>query len=124
MAGLKDRIAICAATELVNGGKGHRFSIEEDGETTPAFVIRFKDQVHGYVNRCSHQAFELDWNPGEYFDLDNRFLMCSTHGALFNPETGQCVYGRCNGAGLKKLDIREVDGKVYLDRDFKVEKSK
>lgn len=124
MAELKGGITICAGTELVNGGKGHRFAIDMDGETTPAFVIRFKDRVHGYVNRCSHQAFELDWNPGEFFDLDCRFLMCTTHGALFNPESGDCVYGRCNGYGLKKLDIHEVDGKVYLDKKFKVEKSK
>jgi nitrite reductase/ring-hydroxylating ferredoxin subunit len=120
MVGLDDHLVICAGAELVNGGKGHRFSIEQDGEKIPAFVIRFKDKVHGYVNRCSHQAFELDWNPGEFFDLDSRFLMCSTHGALFNPDNGQCVFGRCNGIGLKKLDIHEAGGKVYLQNRTKV----
>jgi len=120
MAELEGRLAICDGSELVNGGKGHRFSIAQDGENIPAFVVRFQDKVHGYINRCSHQAFELDWNPGEFFDLDNRFLLWSTHGALFNPENGQCVFGRCNGVGLKKLDIREVGGKVYLENPAKV----
>jgi len=119
MAGL-ERVAICLGTELVNGGKGHRFSIEKDGEKIPAFVVRFEDRVHGYINQCSHQAFELDWNPGEFFDLNRRFLMCSTHGALFSPESGVCVFGRCNGIGLKKLDILELGDKVYLENSTKV----
>ena len=120
MAGLDGRVAICRGAELVNGGKGHRFSIEKDGEKIPAFVVRFEDRVHGYINQCSHQAFELDWNPGEFFDLNRRYLMCSTHGALFNPENGACVFGRCSGVGLKKLDILELGDKVYLENSTKV----
>jgi nitrite reductase/ring-hydroxylating ferredoxin subunit len=123
MAGLIDRVILCQGAELVNGSKGHRFLIEKDGETIPAFVIRFEDQVHGYINQCSHQAFELDWNPGEFFDLNRRFLMCSTHGALFNPESGECVFGRCNGIGLEKLDILELGDKVYLENSTKVDNS-
>ena len=116
MAGLGKPVAICDSELLLNGGKGHRFAIDQDGENVPAFVIRFQDRVHGYVNRCSHQAFELDWNPGEFFDLNRRYLMCSTHGALFDPQDGRCVFGRCDGVGLKKLDIREADDKVYLHK--------
>jgi len=114
-------VAICRGAELVNGGKGRRFSIDKDGEKIPAFVIRFEDRVHAYVNQCSHQAFELDWNPGEFFDLNRRFLMCSTHGALFNPENGECVFGRCGRIGLKKLDIHELGDKVYLENFTKAE---
>lgn len=121
MAKLEEGAAICESSSLRNGGTGHRFSLALNEETVPAFVIRFEDRVHGYINRCSHQAFELDWNPGEFFDRDRRFLMCSTHGALFNPESGQCVFGRCNGAGLKKLDIHELNGKVYFKSVTKVE---
>lgn len=120
MAGVDGRVVLCQSAELVNGGKGYRFSIEKDGEKIPAFVIRFEGRVHGYVNQCSHQAFELDWNPGEFFDLNRQFLMCSTHGALFHPENGDCVFGRCNGAGLKKLDILELDDKVYLENYTKI----
>jgi len=44
-------------------------------------------------------------------------LVCSTHGALFEPGTGYCVAGPCRGASLERLDVRERDGRVVLAGD-------
>ena len=58
---------------------------------------------------------ELDWEPGEVFDLDGEYLICANHGALYEPETGACAGGPCNGVGLEPLIVVETEGKVYLD---------
>lgn len=106
---------ICATADVPDGGKGVRFSIERWGRETPAFVIRFQGRAHAYINECGHVPVELDWQPGEFFDHSGLYLICSVHGALYSPETGRCLGGRCNGKGLKPLAIEERDGTIYLD---------
>jgi nitrite reductase/ring-hydroxylating ferredoxin subunit len=106
---------ICASDELVEGGDGVRFEIELNGETAPAFAIRHGGRVYAYLNRCAHIAMELDWKPGKFFDADGEYLICSTHGALYAPESGACRGGPCRGAALAGLNAFEADGKVYLN---------
>jgi nitrite reductase/ring-hydroxylating ferredoxin subunit len=108
---------ICASGELVEGGDGVRFEVEWDGETAPAFAIRHGGRAYGYLNRCAHIAMELDWKPGKFFDTDGEYLICSTHGALYAPETGACRGGPCRGAGLVSLTVFEADGQVYMRKD-------
>jgi nitrite reductase/ring-hydroxylating ferredoxin subunit len=106
---------ICASDELVDGGTGVRFELDgEGGEATPAFVVRHQGRVHGYLNRCGHIPVELDWQHGQFFDGGGLYLICATHGALYDPATGQCVGGRCNGRGLVPLPMTEHGGSVYL----------
>ena len=105
---------ICASSDLADGGDGVRFDIERDGETVPAFAIRHGGRVYAYLNRCAHIAMELDWNAGKFFDTDGEYLICSTHGALYAPESGACRGGPCRGAALVRLNVFEADGKVYM----------
>jgi nitrite reductase/ring-hydroxylating ferredoxin subunit len=105
---------ICASSDLPDGGDGMRFDIERNGETAPAFAIRHGGRVYAYLNRCAHIAMELDWKPGKFLDADGEYLICSTHGALYAPESGACRGGPCRGAALTGLDVFEADGKVYM----------
>ena len=106
---------ICASGELAEAGDGVRFELEWEGETAPAFAIRHGGRVHAYVNRCAHIAMELDWKQGKLFDTDGEYLICSTHGALYAPESGACRGGPCRGAKLVGLNVFEADGNVYLN---------
>ena len=108
---------ICASGDLADGGDGMRFDIERDGQLTPAFAIRHGGRVYAYLNRCAHIAMELDWKPGKFFDTDSEYLICSTHGALYAPDSGACRGGPCRGAPLSALNVFEADGKVYLIKD-------
>lgn len=108
---------ICAAAELADGGKGIRFTVELGGREQPAFAVRFRGRVFAYYNRCAHVPTELDWNAGEFFDHSGLYLVCATHGALYDPATGACVLGRCNGRGLQGLAVVEEDGKVFLKQE-------
>jgi nitrite reductase/ring-hydroxylating ferredoxin subunit len=108
---------ICASAALADGGSGVRFEVERGGAILPAFVVRFRGAVHAYVNECRHQATELDWNPGEFFDAGRLYLICATHGALYEPDNGLCIDGPCRGARLAAVAVRERDGGVYCSGD-------
>jgi nitrite reductase/ring-hydroxylating ferredoxin subunit len=112
MAG-RERV-ICASAALDEGGDGVRFEIERTGATASGFAIRFAGVVHAYLNRCAHVGVELDWEPGKFFDSERLLLICSSHGALYDPSSGECLGGPCGGGGLEKLAIEERDGEVLL----------
>jgi len=109
-----DARLICASAELADGGKGVRFELSTHSR---GFAIRHYGKVHAYVNRCPHAGTELDWQPGEFFETGGLYLVCSTHGALFEPSTGYCVAGPCRGASLEPLELCEREGRVFLLHD-------
>ncbi|MFC3532843.1 Rieske (2Fe-2S) protein [Vogesella facilis] len=107
------RQLIARSEQLQDGGRGVRFEVQIPGETAPAFAIRSGGAVHAYLNRCRHVPTELDWQDGRFFDSSGQYLICSLHGALYLPDSGQCIAGPCYGRSLFKLRVEEVDGQVY-----------
>ena len=105
---------ICSVRDLIEGGRGVRFAVSMADGVLPAFAIRYHGVVHAYLNRCAHQAVQLDWNEGDFFSLDQEFLVCATHGARYHPASGACAGGRCNGKGLTALAVRTGDQDVML----------
>lgn len=110
---------ICASADLIDGARGIRFTVDRHGVREPAFVVRYHGQVRAYLNRCGHVPVELDWQPGEFFDHSGLYLICATHGALYAPESGRCLGGRCNGRDLVALAVIEHDGFVVLSEEGK-----
>lgn len=108
---------ICASSALEECGVGVRFMVSRGEETLPAFVVRFDGLPRAYVNQCAHVGVELDWMEGEFFDSEQRHLICATHGATYAPENGHCVAGPCKGARLTPLKVVENDGQVWLLED-------
>jgi nitrite reductase/ring-hydroxylating ferredoxin subunit len=115
MAG-RERL-ICASSALVEGGEGVRFQVKRQGGSLAAFVVRWHARPFAYVNECQHQSTELDWNAGDFFDESKLYLMCATHGALYEPDSGICVYGPCQGARLATVEVCERDGGVFCAED-------
>ena len=105
---------ICAADCLIEGGTGVRFCVSAVDGIQPAFAIRYRGVVYAYLNRCAHQAVQLDWNEGDFFSQDKEFLVCATHGARYHPASGACAGGRCNGKGLTALAVHTRDQDVVL----------
>ncbi len=106
---------IAASDQIVERGKGLRFSVDSpSGKSLPAFAIRYGGAVFAYVNRCAHISVELDWAEGNFFDASGLYLVCSTHGAAYFPDSGKCAAGPCKGGGLQPLPTTEHGGNVYL----------
>jgi nitrite reductase/ring-hydroxylating ferredoxin subunit len=113
-----DQRLICASSDLAEAGRGFRFKVVRGQRETEAFVIRFRGEVFAYLNECGHVPAQLDWLPGEFFDDSKLYLICSVHGALYAPESGRCLGGRCQGKGLSPVDVCEADGQVYLRQEI------
>ncbi len=110
-------IPICVSDALAVRGKGIRFPVTAGGEDTTGFVVRCDGGVRAYLNRCAHVPIELDWNEGEFFDSSGLYLMCSTHGAIYLPESGRCAGGPCRGGRLRPITVLEKDNQVYWEPD-------
>ena len=76
-------LPLCNSRDLVEGGHAVSFDINYAGQTSRAFAVRFKGQPHAYLNRCTHVAMELDWQPNRVFDDSGQWLLCASHGAAY-----------------------------------------
>lgn len=110
-------LLICASDEVIEGGKGVRFPLTSFGDKATGFVVRYHGKAYAYLNQCAHVPIELDWAEGEFFESSGTFLMCSTHGAIYVPESGFCAGGPCRGGRLRPIQLIEVDGKIYWQPD-------
>lgn len=107
------RYELCALAELSDPGT-HEFSIGEGEWPLRGFVVRQGEQLRAYVNRCPHAGHMLNLRPNRFFAPAEDLLLCSSHGALFDPMTGECVAGPCAGRALQKLDAEVMGGSVWL----------
>ena len=114
---VSETVYICDAAQLEEGGKGVRFPVTAGGEDCIAFVVRYGGEPRAYLNRCVHIPMELDWNEGEFFEPSGLYLMCATHGALYEPDTGHCAGGPCRGGRLHAIVTIERDNQIFWQPD-------
>lgn len=117
---MSEQIPLCNSRDLVDGGEAVPFDVVHGGHTTRAFAVRWKGVAHAYLNRCAHVAMEMDWQPNRFFDDSGQWLLCSTHGAVYRPDTGACAGGPCRG-GLVKITLSERDGVVHWHTDWNLQ---
>ncbi|MBY0243689.1 MAG: Rieske 2Fe-2S domain-containing protein [Burkholderiaceae bacterium] len=110
-------ILICAAAEVEEGGRGVRFPVTAFGDDATGFVVRHGGVAYAYLNRCAHVPIELDWVQGEFFESSKLYLMCSTHGALYVPDSGFCAGGPCRGGRLRPIKVVERDQQLFWQPD-------
>ena len=108
---------ICPSGALAEGGRGVRFDWRPAGGAGKGFAVRHDGAPHAFVNRCPHLGTELDWQPGEFFEETGLYLICSTHGAMFEPASGLCVAGPCRGARLQAIAVEERQGRILIHDD-------
>ncbi|MGY6277873.1 Rieske (2Fe-2S) protein [Methylomonas sp. MgM2] len=85
------------------------------------FVFRYGSQVYAYINRCMHMQKPLNCLDDTIFDAGRRWLRCSMHGFVFEPETGVCRSSVCEGQALQAIRVEEREGMIVFKRkDVKI----
>ncbi len=116
-----ERELLCDARALEERGRAWVWDVTQYGRPARAFALRFDGVVRAYLNRCVHVPTEMDWQPGEFLDLERRWILCSIHGAAYEPANGRCVGGPCGRGSLTPVPVQEEAGQVYWypSRDIK-----
>ena len=91
------------------------------GPRKEGFVVLWNNRFFGYENVCRHVALPLDYGEGEFFSPDGKLLLCRNHGALYDPPTGLCVSGPCQGSSLRRLPVSVEGGEVWVEVEDKSE---
>lgn len=89
------------------GSKSLRFNNKS------CFAVRYRGEVYLYENSCPHLGVELNWQEDMFLDVDEQFVQCASHGALFLIESGECVAGPCLGSALHALPCKVENGSLY-----------
>jgi len=91
-----------------------KFIFLEDGESKSGFIVFFDAHYYAYRNKCQHLAVELDWENNEFFDEEEKFIVCATHGAVYEPSSGKCLMGPCLGKKLGILNLKILEDKLIV----------
>ncbi len=101
--------------ELAHGAS-KKFTIRSGERQLEAMLVNYQGTFVAYRNRCPHVGITLDWVDNQFFSTDRRYLMCANHGAVFEPETGECIWGPCAGLSLQSVPL-EFDGDEIFAAD-------
>jgi nitrite reductase/ring-hydroxylating ferredoxin subunit len=100
---------VCQSNHI-SEGQSRGFAVGE----LRLLAVRKQGRVYLYENRCPHRGVPLEWIPDQFLDHSGSLLQCSTHGALFLIDNGECVAGPCTGQALRGLPCSEDAQGVWL----------
>lgn len=101
----------------ISTGQTLKFDYKQNGVPREGFLVRLKNSWVAYENRCRHIAISLDFDNGEFFTEDGKYLFCQTHGAIYEPDTGLCVHGPCTGAKLFSIPLEVDESGVWINME-------
>lgn len=105
-------LVVVARVGEIAPGSSKKFLLQcKEGEVE-AFVVNHDGTLHAYVNRCCHVPMTMDWIDNQFFTEDARYVQCATHGALYEPDSGECVSGPPIGQCLTRVPLTIRDGVV------------
>jgi nitrite reductase/ring-hydroxylating ferredoxin subunit len=102
-----------AALGEIAPGKSKKFVLPVGRLEVECFVVNFRGEHRAFVNKCRHVAMSLDWVENRFFDETGDYLLCPTHGAVYEPEGGLCVAGPPAGKSLVAVPLEERDGALW-----------
>ena len=99
-------------------GATREFVLGEGDWPLTGFLVRAGAAVHAYLNRCPHALRPLNFLPDRFLTPDAELIRCSSHGALFEKDTGLCVAGPCVDESLRRIAVVLADGEVRLAEEL------
>ena len=110
---MSDPAPLCRLNDIPDRGSNGFYTDGADGRLL-YMVIRRRNEVFVYVNKCPHTGLPLDFQPGRFLTTDSALIQCSNHGAQFRIKNGFCVSGPCEGESLKAVKTEIRDGRVFV----------
>jgi nitrite reductase/ring-hydroxylating ferredoxin subunit len=116
------RYRIARASDL-RAGESLKFMLPIRGIDEECFLVNYAGSYFAYVNRCRHVPMAMDWVDNQFFAEQGRYLMCQTHNAYYEPDTGECIAGPPTACGkyLYAVPLEITDGVIYArapEREF------
>lgn len=102
-------IELCSVHDLEEGQ-----SLGFDVPGQPVFAVRRDGEIYLYRNKCPHLGVRLEFLENDFLDMDGALIQCSTHGALFEIETGHCLAGPCQGDHLTSVSYKIIGDRIIL----------
>lgn len=100
---------LCNITELNDPG-----SLGIEIGDNSLFAVKKDGEYFLYRNVCPHLGIELHWLENQFLDPSGSLIQCSTHGALFLIDSGECVAGPCGGQFLRAVDFEIRGEEMHL----------
>ena len=98
--------------EDIEDGESIGLTVAIAGNAKMLIAVRRGDSAYVYINSCPHIGAPLDLQPGKFLTHDKKSILCSTHGALFEIDTGHCTFGPCKDDHLEVLPIKIEKGEI------------
>ncbi len=106
-------LELCLVEDIPDGG-ARGFDLGAAYEPREIFLMREGAAVFAYINSCPHLGTPLEMVDDQFVN-DEGYIVCSTHGALFEPQNGLCISGPCFDDYLSRAQIRiEENGQILL----------
>ena len=109
----RPRLKRIAQVGELEHGQSKKFALNCGGARLEGMLINFNGEYFAYVNSCRHIGISLDWIDNHFFTEDNRYLICANHGALYEPKSGECIWGPCAGASLRAVPLEIEQESIF-----------
>ncbi len=102
-------------TDKLKPGQSSKFLLPIKGVDEECFVVNHAGKFHAYVNRCRHVPMAMDWVENQFFTEEGRYLMCQTHCAYYDPDSGECIAGPPGASGkfLFRVPLEIKNGRIF-----------
>lgn len=107
---------VIAQVGEVEPGHTKKFMLSVEGRETECFLVNHAGHFFAYVNRCAHVPMTMDWIDNQFLTEDGRYILCATHGAAFEPDTGECIFGPPCGKFLVRVPLDVSGGQIRAGR--------
>ena len=106
--------ALCRFDEIAEG-EARGFGPFEGGRAK-LIVVRRGQDVRAYWDACPHYGdTPMAWRTNQYLNAAGDRIVCASHGAEFDIDSGLCLQGAALGLSLKRAPARIEAGWIVYD---------
>jgi len=105
MASEAQTSVVVARADELRHGQTKKFLLHCNGREEECFVVNHQGTLYAYINRCCHVPMTMDWIENQFMTEDQQYIQCATHGACYQPDTGECVSGPPCGKFLTRIPL-------------------